>query len=314
MTEVVLEDLGGAKMHVGVDVGPFSTPNLLKGPPEMVKVVFDNIHNIKFRPDDIMLCTYQKTGTNWLYEILSMINNKSAERVKTNKVMSMIECVPQNKLDELPSPRVLNCHFRPSYLPKAPRGSKIKTVVCFRNPKDTAASFYHHMKGLKTYGYDGKFADWLPIYLQGKLEYGKYTDYLKDWEALITAGAEFPLHVVYFEHLKLNGEQELDKLLKFLEVELDDKLKQDILEACGFEKMAKEKQLLLPKELSDKVFNANFNFYRKGSIGDWKNWFTVAQDELFETIWNAEMKDSTMFEFIYSDPRVVTEQAKLNSK
>jgi hypothetical protein len=48
------------------------------------------------------------------------------------------------------------------------RAKQIKTVLCLRNPKDTAVSYYNHMKGLNIYEYDGKWEDWLPVYMQGK--------------------------------------------------------------------------------------------------------------------------------------------------
>jgi hypothetical protein len=55
-----------------------------------------------------------------------------------------------------------------SYLPlKDMKDKQIKTILCCRNPKDTAVSYYNHMKGFKSYEYDGKWKDWLPVYLQG---------------------------------------------------------------------------------------------------------------------------------------------------
>ena len=50
------------------------------------------------------------SGTNWMYEILSMIMNKSAERVKTGSSSSRLEMLPPEAVKGLPSPRVLNTH------------------------------------------------------------------------------------------------------------------------------------------------------------------------------------------------------------
>jgi len=70
-----------------------------------------------------------------------------------------------------------------------------------------------------------------------------------------------------------DGVAELDKILKFLEVELDDKLKQDIIENCGFDKMKKEKAPIKMKTLLGEftikdMFNEGKEFFRKGTRGN----------------------------------------------
>ncbi|XP_053376110.1 sulfotransferase 1E1-like [Mercenaria mercenaria] len=300
MAEVILTDADGNTLRSGIDVGGIITPDPYLDPVRN-KLIYDDLQNFKFRDDDIMLCTFLKSGTHWMYEILSMINNRSSERIKSFKFMSMIECQTQEYIDTLQSPRVLNSHVRPSLLPKGLGQRKIKTILCLRNPKDIAVSLYHHIVGLRHYGYTGTFDAWLPLYLEGKLEDGRYTDYLLEWEKAITEGMDFPLHLMFYEDLKLDTENELNKLLKFLDIELDMTLKNSIIDACSFEKMTKEKELV-SKELSEKIIRGGFNFFRKGKIGDWKNLFTVAQNKMFDEIWNKQMNNSTMFNFLYTPP------------
>ncbi|XP_045171746.1 sulfotransferase 1B1-like [Mercenaria mercenaria] len=299
MTAIQVKDIGGATIDF-TDVGGFIASKFLK-PPNETKQLFDNAPNFTFRDNDLMLCTYPKTGTNWMFDILMMTLNKSAEPIRQNKLMTMLENESPEDIDKQPSPRVINTHYAYRYLPlKDMRAKQIKTVLCCRNPKDTAVSYYNHMNGVKYYNYDGKWADWLPVYLEGKMEYGKYTDYLLEWEKAIKAGVGCPLHVVYYENLKLNCDKEMDRLLKFLGVEMEDGLKQQIMKMCGFESMAAKE---IPKEITDIFFKKNFRIFRKGQVGDWKNWFSDEQNAMFDEMWEKEMKDSTMFDFIYTDPR-----------
>lgn len=64
------------------------------------------------------------------------------------------------------------CHFR--FLPRDMKNKKTKTILCVRYPKDTAVSFFNHMRGLKFYGYGkGKWENFLKLYLEGKCEFSK---------------------------------------------------------------------------------------------------------------------------------------------
>ena len=45
---------------------------------------------------------------------------------------------------------------------------KIKTIFICRNPKDVVVSFYNHSKGLNIYEYDGKFENYLQMFMRGE--------------------------------------------------------------------------------------------------------------------------------------------------
>jgi hypothetical protein len=69
------------------------------------------------------------------------------------------------------------------------------------------------------------------------------------------------MHASCFSYDYQNGKEELDKLLKFLDLQLDDKLKCDIIDMCGFEKMQNDKG---KDKMADAFFRKDFKFYRKG--------------------------------------------------
>lgn len=299
MTDIKVPDLGGATMNaVDVEADDFIHPYFFLKPEEQ-KRIFDSVPHFSFRDDDVMLCAFPKNGTHWLFEILTMLVHKTSKVVEeSSKIKTMLEGYLANGVDDQPSPRVINSHYPPRYLPlKGLADKQIKTVVIFRNPKDTAVSYYNHMHGLKVYDYNGNWQDWLPVYLEGKCESGKYSNYLSQWEQIIENGPGFPLHVMYYEDLKLNGPAEMDKVAKFLGVELDDKLKGEILKSCGFETMAERS---VKEKVHEGLLKEDFQFFRKGEIGDWKNWFTEEQNKTFDEIWGKEMKDSNMFKFTYT--------------
>ena len=60
-----------------------------------------------------------------------------------------------------------------------------------------------------------------------------------------------------------DGKEELDKLLRFLDIDLDDMLKSDIIDMCGFEKMQKDKG---KDKMGEMNLRKDFKFFRKGII------------------------------------------------
>jgi len=60
MSEVTIQDDGGDTLHA-IDVGGFIHPSFSKDPAH-VKRIFESVPNFKCREDDVMLCTFPKTG------------------------------------------------------------------------------------------------------------------------------------------------------------------------------------------------------------------------------------------------------------
>lgn len=292
---LVQEPDGSGKTITLIDLETYRLSTFGKTP-EQVKEIFENVPKFTCRDDDVIICSFPKTGTNWLSEIVNMILKRKAERIPRSKTTAMLEFNFEKDLQKMEdSPRALNTQLHYKYLPKDLQLKKLKTILIHRNPKDTLVSYYNFHQGIDLYEYDGKWDDWLPMYLDGKLDYGLYDEYLIEWEEAIKNGIGFPLHIMYYEDLKEFGMREMQKLCSFLGADLDTQLMQDILEKCHFKKMAEEK---ISKNFKLHGFKNNFNLYRKGEIGDWKNWFTVAQSEMFDKLWNKTMAKS-MFRFRY---------------
>ena len=88
-------------------------------------------------------------GTHWIWEIARMIlTGDDSVSEKDSKINSFIENINLEKLNSLPSPRILSSHLTSTGLP-ASILSNSKVLVPIRHPKDTAVSMYHHLVGEK---------------------------------------------------------------------------------------------------------------------------------------------------------------------
>ncbi|XP_005102183.2 sulfotransferase family cytosolic 1B member 1 [Aplysia californica] len=200
-----------------------------------------------------------------------MMRRREAKLTVNTKAEAFMDVCHPKMLDALSSPRTLNSHLTFSQLPTQGLAKKTKIVLTVRNHKDTAVSLYnHHTKLFPLYGYDGTFKSWFPLFLQGRVDYGSFFDYYKNWDEAVKSNPDYPILVVAYEDMKEDQPREMKRIAKFLGIELTDDLIKSICEATGISTMKV-------------AYNKGFNV-RKGQVGDYKNWFTVAQDEYLDEV------------------------------
>lgn len=248
------------------------------------------------RSDDVYICAYPKAGTHWLWEVTSMLLNKSSDRIKLIKETAMLEAVSQEQYNNIPSPRVLNSHLPFSMLQKDIMKHKPKIVFVQRNPKDICVSFYNHHAKILEYEFNGTWENYVIRFLNGYVDYGSWFDYTLSWEQVIKNNPDLPVYIISYENMKKNVIEEIEKLSNFLNIKVDRDLIEDIAKKCDFSYMKKEKD---PMEDASEWKDGQPGMYRKGQIGDWKNWFTVAQNEQFDACFNEKMKHSA-FSYTFS--------------
>ncbi|VDI67031.1 Hypothetical predicted protein [Mytilus galloprovincialis] len=253
------------------------------------------IKDFQSRETDIMICTHSKSGTHWTYEILALIISNTTELAKETKGEKMLEAIPDlSVLDALPSPRILDTHVQFQNIPTrhVEKGGKIIHMI--RNPKDVSVSLYNHArKDVITLNLDIPWNEYFEIWMTGKLPYGSWFDYELGMEQ---AEKDHPglIYTCYYEDVKKNPTKEIKKLADFLEINVTDETIDGIAKATTFDNMQKNK-MDGSKFVSD---DGQGFIYRKGEIGDWKNYYTVAQNERYEALFKEKMKDS-QYKFQY---------------
>lgn len=290
MTEIKVPDEGGDLMTM-IDFGEYRS-SLFGRTVEYIKEVNQKLPDFQFRDGDVLLSSYPKAGCTWTYEILTMLLRGRAEGPEYSKMNSMLEAIAAENMNSLASPRLLNTHLPYRRIPKDINNKKVKVVFVVRNMKDAAVSLYHMILGMTHYNYSGKFENWLPLYLRGDLAYDSYLKYLRDWEEVYRSH-KHDMILLYFEDLKRDTLAEVKKLSAFLELSLSDEVLHEIAEQCQFKHMKTRytKQMLGTSSYKPEV---NYGFMRKGEVGNWKEWFTVAQSELVDKLVDENLKGSQL--------------------
>ncbi|KAK3102699.1 hypothetical protein FSP39_013229 [Pinctada imbricata] len=278
-------------------------------PPVLVEGGFiqriKDILNIDSRPDDVLLATYQKCGTHWTNEILNMLLQGNASYKEESKMNYMLEALHDLKIiDRAKFPRVLNTHIPYKWFPRKHIENGYKIVHTTRNPKDAYTSWYHHQKLALEMGPNTKHMTWDQYFehavMGKKAVYGSWFDYEK--ELSLAKEENKNIYTLHFENLKKDPETEIKGLAKFLGVDASEELVRDIADKCMFQNLKKADSEM--KRTNPDMMKAFAEvqkiapgrdkpvMFRKGIVGDWKNHFTVAQNEQFDALCDKELKDT----------------------
>ncbi|CAN7947643.1 unnamed protein product [Ixodes pacificus] len=265
----------------------------------------DNIRSAmtyKPRDGDILVVGYPKSGTAWLQRIVySILNDGRPPSDDTEAFIkdAMLEVFGGQAAANLPRIGAIRCHLPFDMAPFSPAA---KYVFICRNPYDVCVSFFHHTKRVPAYGFkDGKFEDFLTMFLDGKVDFGDYFRHLLSWYEHLNAPNVF---MVTYEDLKADTKGKVLKIADFLGDEHGRRLRTNagvlnsVMEAISFSGMKEsetheraksfyDRMLDLPQEYVPKTL-PNFsggagsdvrkpitgNLFRKGIVGDWREHFS----------------------------------------
>ncbi|CAI0378615.1 unnamed protein product [Linum tenue] len=260
-----------------------------------------------FRPrsDDIFLTSFIKTGTTWLkalcYNILKFDDDEEEDRlakmnpheVVPSLEINFVEDGVQRMLLSCSPPRLLHTHVPYCYLPEAVRESGCRFVYVARNPKDTVVSMWHFYN--KMFTRDGGSE---PFPLEGAVEsfcsgavpYGPFYEHvLGYWEE----SQRRPEEVLFlkYEELCREPKEQVRKLASFMGRPFPSTLTtRDGDDDEGVEKVLWRSSLGRLKELEVNKNGvlvgqlSNAHFFRKGTVGDWKNYLTPQMAERIDQL------------------------------
>ncbi|KAL0372537.1 UNVERIFIED_CONTAM: Cytosolic sulfotransferase 12 [Sesamum calycinum] len=230
---------------------------------------------------DIFLVTIPKSGTTWLKAIIfTLVNRERYPVVKNHPLISHnphdlvpfleIKLYADNQIPDIissPPPRLFSTHLPYVSLPEsAKNSSKSKLVYLCRNPKDTFVSLWH-------------FTNKLRLQEMGSNSIGEV------FELIL---------FLKFEDMKERPAVHLRRLAEFLGCpfegyEEESGLVEEILKLCSFDNLS-----ALEVNKSGKLSSGEENnvFFRRGEIGDWKNYLDAVMIEKFDRITEEKFRGS----------------------
>ncbi|XWS39259.1 hypothetical protein CRYUN_Cryun18bG0035500 [Craigia yunnanensis] len=254
------------------------------------------------QPTDILLCSSVKTGTVWLKALSFSIVTRTQFKISTSPLKTTFthQCIPFLDYGEYAAsqgPRfpLLATHMPYTCLPKSVIDSGCKIVYLCRDPKDTFVSLWHFLSKA-TPNNIISMEDAFELFCKGISFYGPY------WEHVLgywNASLEHPEKILFlkYEDMIKETESNAKKLAEFLgcpfslEEERGGKI-QEIIEFCSFENLSNLEVNKTGMHQKKGKLVENGAYFRKGKVGDWRNYLTIEMGKHLDNIMELKLSGS----------------------
>ncbi|XP_053173570.1 cytosolic sulfotransferase 2-like [Scomber japonicus] len=265
---------------------------------------WDNVQNFKARPDDVLLASFPKAGNTWVSYVLDLLYFSQMSATRQDSV-PLHERVPFLELlmpgipsvsgvDELnkltTSPRIIKTHLPVHFVPKSFWEQNPKIIYVARNAKDTAVSYFHFDRMNTAQPEPGDWSSFLQRFIEGKMVFGSWYDHVRGWWDKKQTSSN--ILYLFYEDMIEDTERELSRLCSFLGLSPTAEMKKQVIEKVLFNNMRKNQMV---NGSLDEVLDFKISpFMRKGKVGDWRNHFTIAQNEQFDEDYKKKMKNTNL--------------------
>uniref|UniRef100_A0A1B8XWU3 Sulfotransferase n=1 Tax=Xenopus tropicalis TaxID=8364 RepID=A0A1B8XWU3_XENTR len=186
-------------------------------------------------------------------------------------------------------PRVLKTHLPINLLPPSFWEKNVKAVYVARNAKDCMVSYYYFHKMNIFLPDPGTWENFFSTFLSGDVPWGSWFDHVIGWGKAMD---KHQILFIFYEDMIEDPMREIRKVTKFLGKDLSDEVLENIKYHTSFQAM-KENPMTnnstVPNSIMDETISP---FLRKGTVGDWKTHFSVAQNIIFDEEYKKKMEGS----------------------
>ncbi|XP_059108665.1 probable alcohol sulfotransferase [Peromyscus eremicus] len=254
------------------------------------EIIEESHDKFVIRDEDTVIVSYPKSGTNWLIEIVCLIQTKGNPKwIQSVPIWDRSPWIETQRgfpiLINKEGPRFMTSHLPFHLFPKSFFRSKAKVIYIIRNPRDVLVSGYFFQGNTNLVDNPESLRTYIEWFLKGNLLYGSWFEHTRGW--LSMRGNDNFLLLSY-EDMKKNTRGTIEKICDFLGKKLEPDELDLVLKYSSFQAM-KENKMSNFSLISEDIITNGLVLMRKGVAGDWKNHFTVTEAETFDKVFQEKM-------------------------
>lgn len=245
-------------------------------------------HGLAYKPDstDVFIVTPPKCGTTWMQQIVHGLRTRgSMDFDEISRVVPWINMAYDLGVD-LHAPQVARPHAFKTHtkLDEVPKGGKY--IVIVRDPCDALLSDYHFMEGM--------FFEAGTISLEefAREEFIPSRDIHKHILAFWDRRHDEDVLPLCYENMKADLARTIERVAAFIEVPLDDELKEIVLRQSDIKFMQQHKEQfedhIIRKARSEAMqlpLDGQLNKVRNGQVGESKERVPAEIRKELEAVW-----------------------------
>ena len=263
-------------------------------------------NEFKFRPDDIIIGSYSRSGTTWIQQIVAQLLWQGAEDINVAQMSPWFDCrFPAREerlaiLEAQSHRRFFKSHLPVDELVFSPQA---KYVYIARDGRDVLWSLYNHHVNFRDgviesiddvpdrvgppMGYAPEsvlqyFRDWLA---KDGYPWWPYWEHIRSWWNI----KELPnVMLLHFADLKRDMPAEIRKIGAFLDIAIDETTMEKIVNHCTFDYMKTYGQKSIP--FGGYLWQGGAKtFMHRGTNGRWKDILEGKDIEQYEQVAREEL-------------------------
>lgn len=251
---------------------------------------------LKLRPTDVVISPFGKSGTTWTQQIVHCLRTRGdMDFDDISLVVPWIESSPMLGIDldaeQKANPRAFKSHLGWNEIPKGGR-----YIVAIRDPRDALFSVFKFMEG------------W--FFEPGAIELDDYAreyfiqdrDYWKHLSSWWPRRNDDDVLLMAFEHMKKDLSGTIERIAAFIDIELDEELRQITEEHASLPFMQQHKDKfddLLMREMSERVAllpsGSDSAKVRAGKVGEHAKHLGDDVVAEIDAIWQQEISEKFGF-------------------